>query len=106
MADLTFVTTDTAPSVYGTLTDTAGSPIDLSDPLTTVRFQMRLTADSRFAVDDAAVIVNGATGSVRYDFVSGGVPSIGNYVARWQITFPDGTVQHSDPPNTIAVAAE
>ena len=106
MADVEFVSNDTAPSISGSLTDSTGAPINLSAALTTVRFQMRLTAESRFAVDAAATITDAPNGNVRYDFVAGDLASAGDYVARWQITWADGQTQHSDPANTITIVAE
>ena len=106
MSDLTFVASDTAPSISGSLTNSAGVAIDLSPADTAVRFQMRLTSEARFAVDAVAVIVDDTGGKVRYDFVAGDLDSPGDYVARWQIEWADGQIQHSDPANTITVAAE
>jgi hypothetical protein len=103
MADLTFVQYDTAPSLFGTLTHSDGSVFDLTDA--TVRFQMRLAIDRRFSVDSAAVIVEAAAGRVRYDWVAGDLSESGNFVSRWQITFQDSSIEHTDPQNTIVLAA-
>lgn len=106
MSDLTFVVNDTDPSVYGTLTDpVTGLPFDLSGA--TVRFQMRLVTDRRFTVDAVAVITGLSTaGTVRYDWADGDLATAGDYVSRWQVTFADGSIQHTDPANTITVADE
>jgi hypothetical protein len=105
MADLTFVQGDTAPSVFGTLTDTNGDPIDLTG--CTVRFQMRNTLDRRFVVNAVAVIESPATGGeVRYDWQAGDLSEVGSFVSRWRITFGDSTIEHTDPENTITVAAQ
>ena len=96
----TVISSDTAPSVYGALTNSAGV-IDLTDA--SVRFQMRLVNDRRFAVDAAASIVSPTAGTVRYDWVEGDLATPGDYVSRWQITFADLTVQHTEPENTITV---
>ena len=106
MADLQFVASDTAPSILGTLTNSAGVAIDLSPVGTSVRFQMRLTSEGRFAVDAAATITDAVNGKVRYDFVAPDLDYPGDYLARWQITYPDGEIEHSDPANPITVAAE
>lgn len=103
MADLTVVVSDTAPSVFGTLTDSTG-PIDLTDA--TVRFQMRSAIDLRFVVNAVAAIVSATAGTVRYDWAPGDLAVTGNFVSRWQITFLDGSVEHTDPENTIVVAAQ
>lgn len=106
MSDLTFVAGDGEPSVYGTLTDpVTGLPFDLSGA--TVRFQMRLATDRRFTVDAIASVTGLSTaGTVRYDWNEGDLDTAGDYVARWQVTFADGSIQHTDPSNTITVAPE
>lgn len=101
MSEIVFVQDDTGPSVSGALTDSTGVPIDLTSA--TVRFQMRLAVDRRFAVDAPAVIVNADAGTVRYDWVAGDLRGTGDYVSRWQITYGGGTVEHTEPENTITV---
>ena len=105
MSDLTFVQSDDAPSISGALTDAAGAAINLTTAAS-VRFQMRLLTDLRFTVDAAAVIVSAAAGTVRYDWAAGDLATAGEYEARWRIIWGDGSVQHSDPANTITVAAQ
>lgn len=104
MSELTFVESDGAPSISGTLTDQEGLPFDLTDAV--VRFQMRLIVDRRWKVDAVAGIVSAINGTVVYDWLPGDLNTAGEYQARWQITFPDDTIQHTDPANTITVAAQ
>lgn len=104
MADVTFVAGDSGPSLSGTLTDSTGAPINLSTA--SVKFQMRLASDRRFTVNDDAVVVSGAAGTVRYDWAAGDLAVPGDYLSRWQITFSGGSIQHSEPENTITVDAE
>lgn len=102
VADLTFYLGDTAPSIFGTLTDpTTGQPFDLTD--STVRFQMRLATDGRYSVDAVAVVVDEDTGDVRYDWAAGDLSTPGDFVSHWQITYLDNTVQHTVPGNSITV---
>ena len=103
MSDLIFVASDDAPSVFGTLATTAG-PVNLTGA--TVKFQMRLADNRRFAVNAAAVVVTPTTGAVRYDWAPGDLATPGDYVSRWRVTFGDGTIQHSEPENTITVESE
>lgn len=100
MSDLTFVQFDTSPSVNGTLTDASG-PINLAGA--TVRFQMRPSGTFAYTVDAAATIVSASAGTVRYDWAAGDLDEAGDFIARWQITFADLTVQHTEPENTITV---
>ena len=100
MSDLNFTQGDNQPSIFGTLA-VNGTAVDLTGA--TVKFQMRLATDRRFLVDASAVIVNPAAGAVRYDLADGDMATAGECVARWQVTFPGGDVQHSEPENTITV---
>lgn len=104
MASLTFVQGDLAPSITGNLTHSDGTVYDLTD--TTVRFQMRLSIDRRWAVNAPAVIVDAATGRVRYDWQAGDLDEAGDYSGRWLITFLDGSGEHTNPINGITVAAQ
>lgn len=103
MSDLTFVVSDSAPSVVGTLTSAAGTAIDLTN--CTVRFQMRLVTDNRFTVDSPAVVTSTTGGLVRYDWGASDLAVAGDYVARWRIyNTSGGSIEHSDPANTITVS--
>ena len=105
MSDLELVQGDTAPSVFGALTNTDGTAKDLTG--CTVRFQMRSAIDRRFAVNAIAVVVGSPTlGDVRYDWQAGDLAEVGDYLTRWQITYSDNTIEHTDPENTLTVAAQ
>lgn len=101
MSDLNLVQNDTAPSIYGTLT-VAGTAVDLTGAQG-VRFQMRSQDDARFTVNAPAVVITPAAGAVRYDLEDGDLAQSGEFIARWQITYSDGSIQHSEPENTITV---
>lgn len=102
MADISYVLGDTAPSVFGTLTDSNGDPFNLTGA--TVRFQMRESIDRRFSVSSPATIVGAATaGEVRYDWQDGDLYMAGDFVTHWLVTFADNSVEHSFPANTITV---
>lgn len=106
MSDLSIVATASAPSLTGALKNRDGTPFDLTG--CTVRFQMRLLAEFRYAVDASAEVVGDPTlGAVRYDWAPADllIP-VGGYEARWQYTYTDtGLVGYSDPANTITVEA-
>jgi len=101
VADLVFTQFDTQPSIFGTLT-ISGTAVDLTGALG-VRFQMRLATDRRLLVDSAAVVTNAAAGAVRYDWAAGDLATAGDCVSRWEVTFSDGSKEHSEPENTITV---
>ncbi len=101
MSDLSFVVGDNAPSIFGTLT--AGGEILNLTAAVAVRFQMRSAYDRRYSLDSAAVVVDAATGAVRYDPAAGDFPLPGDFVCRWQITWNDDTIQHTEPENTITI---
>jgi predicted deacylase len=103
MSDLTFVAADTAPSVFGVLR-VNGVVLNLTGA--TVKFQMRLADDRRFTVNADAAIVTPTAGSVRYDWDAGDLATAGEYISRWQVTFGDGSIQHSEPENTITIDNE
>lgn len=104
MSDLSFVQGDQAPSITGNLTHADGTVFNLTD--TTVRFQMRLSIDRRWSVNASATIVDAATGRVRYDWQPGDLDEAGDYSARWLITFLDNSGEHTNPINSITVAAQ
>jgi hypothetical protein len=104
LSTLTFTCGDTAPSVTGALTTPAGAPVNLAG--CTVRFQMSRVGEFRHAVDATAVVTDEAGGLVRYDWAQHDLDDPGSYQSRWRIyATSGGTVEHSDPVNTITVAA-
>lgn len=103
-SSLTYAVGDTSPSIVGTLTTPSGAAFDLTNA-TEVRFQMWAANDRRLVVDAAAVITSSAGGLVRYDPVAGDFDVAGEYESRWRIAWGNGSVQHTDPPDTITVAA-
>jgi len=104
LADLSFVSSDDQPSIFGTLA-VNGEVLDLTDA-DSVRFQMRPALDRRLSLDAEAVFVTRALGAVRYDWTPGDLAIPGDYVMRWEIRWNDGSTQHSDPENTISVGNE
>ena len=104
MSDLSFTCGDTAPSVVGTLTNASGAAIDLTN--CTVRFQMSRVGEARLCLDAVAVITSTTGGLVRYDWAVHDLDDPGSYTSRWRIyTTARAKVEHSDPVNTISVAA-
>ena len=82
---------DTSPSMLATLQDADGNVIDLT--ATDVRFHMRKISSSEVVVDNAATIVTELEGLVRYDWQSGDTATIGSYLAEFEVTYADATVE-------------
>lgn len=104
MSDIVLVAGNTAPSISGVITDINGAVVPLTGA--TVKFQMRLLYERRFAVDATAVIVNATTGSVRYDWAAADLANAGEYQSQWQTTNSGGTIQTTTPANTITVRSD
>lgn len=102
MSDVEFTQGDTAPSVTGTIKKSDGTARDLTTA-TEVRFQMRKPDDQRYTVDAEANIVTPLAGRVSYDWGANDLSVPGEYIAQWQITWSDGKIQTTKPPNTLTV---
>ena len=75
---------DTKPSLSAQLLSN-GSAVDLTGA--TVKFHMGTT------VDVSAVIVDAATGNVRYDPATAHTVTAGIFKAEFEVTFSDGTIE-------------
>lgn len=102
MSDLTLVQGDTAPKIFGSILKPDGTAKSLTG-VTEVAFQMRKSDDRRYTVDAEADVVDAATGRVSYDWEPNDLAVEGEYIAQWQLTFADGKIQTTQPPNTITV---
>ena len=106
MADITVVSTNTAPDINAVLPyDDGSGPVDLTSA--TVKFQMRRTSDKRFTVNAAASVIGSPTnGQVRYSWGPNDLNIPGLYQSQWEVVFPGGRRQTSTPPNLIEVRAQ
>ena len=82
---------DTSPSMLATLQDAGGDVINLTSA--DVRFHMRKISSGAVVVDNAASVVTADQGLVRYDWQSDDTASIGSYLAEFEVTYGDGTVE-------------
>lgn len=101
---LTFVQANTAPDIAGFihLESDEATPADLTGA--TIRFQMRKPQDRRFTVNALADIVGAPTdGNVKYSWGPTDLAVTGDYQVQWEITYPDGKVQTTTPPDLITV---
>ena len=97
---------DTAPALHATLTDSAGTVIDVTGA--TIQFQMKLrehlgNEEVPLKVDAAGAIVNGTGGIVKYDWVAGDTDTEGDYAAEFRVTFAGGTIRTVPNPSFITV---
>ena len=76
---------DTNPSLNATL-EQDSIPVDLSDESVTVKFHM---GD---VVDAAAVVVDGVSGIVRYDWKAVDTATAGRFSAEFEVTYADGSI--------------
>lgn len=91
MADFTIKSFDRLPSIRATLA-AAGSAVDLTTA-TGVDFIMRAASGGTVKVNAAAVVVDAATGVVRYDWTALDTDSPGSYQAEWEVHWADGKTQ-------------
>lgn len=100
MADLTYWKGNRSPSITGTIT-VDGVAFDLTG--SSVNFRLRAESSSALALDESAVVVTPAAGTVRYDpSASFAALAAGEYLAWWTVTLPSAKTQDS-PEFTIAM---
>lgn len=102
MSDLELTQYDTAPSIYGTLTNILQADLEAA---TSIKFQMRRVNSEAWKVNGDAVIDDAPTLVVRYDWAENDLSMPGDYQVRWSVTRADGTIQHTEPENTVTINA-
>ena len=105
MSDVTFVQGDTGPDVTGQILKKDGTPRDLTTA-GSIKFQMRKNDDHRYTVDAAADVLTPSEGRVAYSWDENELSVPGEYMAQWEITWNDGKIQTTQPPNTLTVRAQ
>ena len=80
---------DTLPSINATIKDDNSTVIDLTGA--TVKFFMNDSTGTN-KVDGTGELVVAASGTVKYDWVTGDLDTVGIYSAEFQITFIGGTI--------------
>lgn len=89
-----FYVGNTSPA-YTDVIRSAGVPVALPSG-TAVKFRMRSTVTPDvLKVDADAVVDDGPTGRVHYDWAAGDLDTAGDYYTWWHITWPGGRTQDS-----------
>jgi len=100
MAEIFMKRNDTSSSLSATLAQDA-IPVDLSDPAVVVKFHMGTV------VNAAAVVVDGTSGIVRYDWKAADTVTAGRFPAEFEVTYADETVEtFPNNENLIVVITE
>ena len=93
---------DTAPPIQGQLTYlSTGQPPDLTGA--TVQFVMTAKSGTTPKVNAAATVVSALSGTVQYPPIAADTDTAGDFVAEFQVTFPDGSVETFPNPAYIAI---
>ncbi len=90
MADFYLRKNDTSPAIRYYLQDHAGNPLNLVGG--SVRFHMADQSGTT-KVDAAATVEDEDTAEVSYAWAATDTDTAGSYIAEWEITYSDGTVE-------------
>lgn len=91
-ATFTIKQNDRLPSIQATCVDADGNPVDLTGN-TGAEFHMKAVDGGVAKVDAAAVVVNEVTGVLRYDWAEGDTDTVGEFLAEFEVIFPDDKSQ-------------
>lgn len=100
-ADWYWKANDTAPAIEGQLTDSSGSPVDVTGA--SVTFIMKAVGGNTPKINAAATIVTAASGIVKYTPATGDTDTAGDYLAEFQVIFGDGSKETFPNPAYLAV---
>lgn len=84
-------TNDTSPSLVVSLTDYAGSKVNLTGA--TAQFHMKKYGASTLKVDAAATVTSASNGQVTYDWSASDTDTAGTYYGEIEITYSDSKVE-------------
>lgn len=101
MTDFHIKQNDTSPALEAQLTDDDGSGIDLA--AADVQFHLVSRDRSETAVDDTATIVDSTDGVVKYEWSASDTDSSGRFLAEFEVTYDDGTIESFPNSRNITV---
>ena len=82
---------DTSPILQANLKDGNDAAVDVSGA--TIAFKMRPVSSTTATIDSAATIIDGTSGSVKYEWQSSDTATAGSYFAEFQVTFSGGKIE-------------
>lgn len=104
MATFVIKQNDTSPSIEATLTDINGSAVNIAS--SSVRFHMKNMSNNTLTVDQAATIVNAASGIVRYAWQAEDTQKPGLYNCEFEVTYSDNSIETFPNDDKIIVSIE
>lgn len=104
MATFVIKQNDTSPSIEATLTDINGSAVNIASA--SVRFHMKNMSNNTLTVDQAATIVNAASGIVRYAWQAADTQKPGLYNCEFEVTYSDNSIETFPNDDKIIVSIE
>lgn len=82
---------DTSPAIQKNCLDYNGDAVNVTGA--TVEFHMRAKNSSTVKVSAAGSVVNGAAGTVKYQWAAGDTDTAGDFEGEFQITYADSTIE-------------
>jgi len=92
MTETVLVQGDTRPVINATLRlQESATPINLTN--CSVKFQMRRANDKQLTINGSCTVVDAVAGTVSYTLGANDLNTPGDYVAQFEVTYPDSRVQ-------------
>jgi len=104
MATFIIKQNDTSPSIEATLTDINGTAVNVAG--SSIRFHMKNMSNNSLIVDQAATIVNGPNGIVRYAWQAADTQKPGLYTCEFEVTYTDNSIETFPNDDKIIVSIE
>ena len=92
---------DTSPALMATVADSDGTPVNVTGA--SVEFHMRLKNAAATTVSAAGEVVDGAAGTIKYQWLTNDTGVVGTYEGEFQITYADTTIETFPNKGYIAI---